>query len=128
MLSRWPADPQPVQKRDDGRRASGQLAQHFAITVADWDRAGKPCSCEVLHQAEKEGKILYRDPLFIQRENMRTGFGADEVVGVLDALGDTLERQGFPKVISGDELVQVIVGDFRIDRHASWTRAIRVGA
>ena len=45
----------------------------------------------MLHQREEVGQVLAGDALLVEREDVRATLGVDEVVGVLDALGDALE-------------------------------------
>jgi hypothetical protein len=45
--------------------------------------------------------------------------GAQQVVAVLDALGDALARHRLADIVLGDELGEIAVGDFGVDGHGA---------
>ena len=69
------------------------------LMFADGLRASDAALRQMLHQADEERQILNFDPLFIESEDMLTAGGAQQVVRILDPLGDTLERSHFADVV-----------------------------
>ena len=54
---------------------------------------------QMLHQPQKEGQVLRRDPLFIEGEDEGAPVGLEIEIGVLDPLGDALEGQGLADIV-----------------------------
>ncbi len=54
---------------------------------------------EVVHQRNEKRQVLARDPLFIQGQDEIAAFGCQQVVRVLDTLGDSLARQHLADVV-----------------------------
>ena len=81
----------------------------------------------MLHQAEKERKIVLVDPLLVERQQERAALGMQQEVGVLHALGDALQRQRRAEIVAVEETRQRVVADFRIDGHqaAAGSRRLR---
>ncbi len=75
-----PPDPEPIEKRDNRRRPPGNLPEHPALLVFDRLRARNATRGEVLHQAQKERQVAFRDALFVQRENEISGGGVHQEV------------------------------------------------
>src|SRR5262249_11950986 len=88
--------------------------------------AGKP-ACDsargaVLHQREEIGQGSSGDPLLVEREDVGTGLGVNQVVRVLNALGDALERSQRADVVACDEGFELLVGDVGVDGHLARSR------
>jgi hypothetical protein len=73
----------------------------------------------MLHQAEKERQFAAGDALLIEREDEMAGFGVEQVIGILHALGDALEGQQRAKVIGGEKRAQLLLANIGIDGHRS---------
>ncbi len=120
-----PANPQAVEKGDDRGGAAGQAPQRLAVARAHRLRAGDAARGEVLHQADEERQILLVDALLVERQDELAGFRAHEEVGILDALGDALERGDAAEVVEREERAERFVRDFGVDRHGSSAGEIR---
>ena len=95
-----------------------QPAERLAGAVVDRRRAGEVLGGEVIHQGEEERQIVRLHPALVERQDVVAGLGLQQVVGVLDALGDALVGEQPPEVVSGEELFELVVADFRVDGHA----------
>ena len=85
------ARPQAVQEGRDGGGLAGQRAQRVAVAAVDRRGAGDAVRRQMLHQAEEERQILRVDALLVERQDVLAARRGQQVVGVLDALGDALE-------------------------------------
>jgi len=63
----------------------------------------------VLHQAEEVGQFFRRDALLIERQDVPALACHDDVVRILDSLGDAFERQHFAEPVTGDERGQLFI-------------------
>ena len=117
MLQRDAARPQAVQEGRDGGRLAGQRAQRLAVAAVDRPRAGDAARRQMIHQAEEERQVPGVDALFVERQDVLAARRGQQVVGVLDALGDALEGVGFADVVFGEEGLELGVADFRVDGH-----------
>src|SRR6185312_2652059 len=72
---------------------------------------------QMLHQADEEGQVLGMDALLIQGEDEGAPVGLEIEIGVLDAFGDALERQGLADIVLLQQPLQVLETDFGIDSH-----------
>ena len=117
MTNGRPANPKSVEKGDDRRRAAGEFAERFAGSVADRLRAGDAAPGQMLHQPDEERQIGRPDPFFVEREDELARGGAQEKIGILDPLGDSLERDDVADVVEREEVPQRLVRDFRVDGH-----------
>ena len=94
MARRRPAQPHAVEKGDDRGGAAGQPPERRAVARS---RTGcgqlTPRARQMLHQAEEERQVVLVHALFVERQDEWPASRAQQVVGVLDALGDALERQ-----------------------------------
>ncbi len=107
-----------VEEGDQRRRSPGELAQIAALAVVDRQRTGDAARGEMLHQREEIGQVLPGHALLVKREDIAPGLGLDQVVGILDALGNALAGREGADVVAGDEVGKLLVGDLRVDRHA----------
>ena len=80
-------------------------------------RAGQVVARQMLHQAQEERQVGGVDPLLVDGQDEAAALGQEAEVGVLDPLGDALERNRRPQLVVGEEGVQVGSGDRRVDRH-----------
>ena len=111
------ADRQAVEEVDDRRGPPGEAAERLPAPVAHRLRAGQPAPGQVLHQAEEERQVGLPHPLLVQREDEGAAARVQEVIGVLDPLGDALAGQHRADVVGGDERRQLLVRDLRVDGH-----------
>jgi hypothetical protein len=128
MLRVRPPHPHAVKEGDDGCRPSAQRSKCFACAALHRLRAGNAAGMQVLHQRQEEWYVARRHALFVQRQNVVTGAGVDEKIGILHALGDALVGQEFAQVVAGQELAQVFGGDVGVDGHAAEYPACALGA
>jgi len=98
-------------------KIAGEAAEHAALLVLHWLRAIDAARGEMLHQREEIGQVSPGDPLLVEREDVGTGLGVNQVVRVLDALGDALERSHRADVVASDEGFELLVGDVGVDGH-----------
>ena len=71
----------------------------------------------MLHQAEEERQILALHPLLVEREDVAALRGVEQVVAVLDALGDALAGHHLADLVLPHEGAELVVGNFGIDGH-----------
>ena len=71
----------------------------------------------MVHQAEEERQVGLVDALLVDGQDELTLLGVQQIVGVLDALGDALVGQQLADVVAGDEVSQLVVGNFGVDGH-----------
>jgi hypothetical protein len=71
----------------------------------------------MLHQAEEERQIALLHPLLIERQDERAAISHDQVIRVLDALGDAFAGMHRAQIVIGDEGAQRIIGNLGIDCH-----------
>ena len=90
MLDIGPPHPQAFEERDERSGPSGEFLERAARAVLDRQRAGDAARDEMLHQREEIRQVLAPHPLLVKRENVASALGVDEIVRVLDALGDAL--------------------------------------
>ena len=114
-----------MQERDDRRRPSGKPAQRFAVAVVHRQWAVDAAFGEMLHQAEEEGEVGRVDPLLVEGEDELALLGREQVVGVLDALGDALDREHGAEIVAADEGLELLIGEIGVDRQAGLTRPLR---
>ena len=110
-------DPHALEEGDERGGLARQLAQHAAVGIAHRRRAVDARLRQMLHQAEEERQIGRRHPLLVEGQEERALLGVHQIVGVLDALGDALVGQQRAQIVAGDELSQIVVGDFGVNRH-----------
>ena len=109
------------QEGDERRRPPAQFAQRLAVAAVDRGGAGDALGGEVVHQAEEEGQVVRRHPLFVEGQDEAAAVGFEEVVGVLHPFGDALIGQQFPDIVFGQESLEGVVVDFGIDGHEAET-------
>ena len=80
-------------------------------------RAGHAAVRQMLYQPEEERQVLGVDPLLVEREDVGAALGEQQVVGVLDPLGDALAGERRADVVLRDERGKFVVGDFGVDGH-----------
>ena len=68
-----------------------QRAHRVAVAAMDRLRAVDAARREMIHQAEEERQVLGVDALLVEREEVLAARRGQQVVGVLDTLGDALE-------------------------------------
>jgi hypothetical protein len=78
----------------------------------------------MVHQTEEERQVLARHALLIQRQDVVALADLQQVVGVLDALGDALARHHRADAVTGDEGFELVVRDFGVDRHGDRTLSL----
>ena len=71
----------------------------------------------MLDQPEEEGQVPGIDPLLVERKDVGAALGQQQVVGVLDPLGDALAGDGRADIVLRDERGKLVVGDFGVDGH-----------
>ena len=118
MNDAWPLDPEAVEKRDDRGWTSGQLTQRLAIPVAHRQRAVHAALRQMLHQVDEKRQFVGLNALFVKGENVLAGFGAEQKVRILDALGDSFERQHRAEIVTLEKTRKGFVADFRVDGHS----------
>src|SRR5271169_877960 len=76
----------------------------------------------MLHQAEEIGQVGLVYPLLVEREEEEAGAGVDEVVRILDALGDAFGGQQLADAVIRNEGGKFLIRNLGIDRHAWGSR------
>ena len=117
MLDARPPHPQAFEEGDERRRPTGKLFQRVAVAVADGEGAGDAARREMLHQRQEVRQVFRANALLVQRQDVAAALGVDQIVGVLHALGDALERGQRADGVACDEGFQLFVGDVGIDGH-----------
>ena len=117
MTDVGPPNPNPVEEGDDRRRAACEFAERFAGAIAHRLRTGDAAFGQMLHQPDEERQIGGPDPLFVEREDVLASRGAQQEIGVLDALGDPLERNDVADFVQREEVAQRLIRDFGVDSH-----------
>ena len=100
-----------------GRRDQRQRRRFRHCRVGDRCRDRNALGCQVLHQAKVVGELAGAQA-FEEREYEFATLGGREVVGVLDAALDALQRRKGPQAQSSKECVRFVETDVGIDRHA----------
>src|ERR1019366_8413616 len=111
------ARPHPFEEIDDRRGPAGERTQRFAAAHLHRLRTDDAVAGEMRHQAEKERQVVFRDALFIQREEEVSSGGMQQEVGILDALGDALVGQQLADVVMAQKLRKLVGGDVGVNRH-----------
>src|SRR5262245_27494576 len=124
VVRTWPPHPQSIKKRDYRGRSAGHLAKDAAALVLYRLRRSYAASRQMLHQAQKKWKIVFSDPLFIQRQNEIAGAGVHQKIRVLDTLRDALVGEQFADVISGQKAGEIFRRNSGTDRHTASLRCL----
>jgi hypothetical protein len=72
---------------------------------------------EMVHQRDKKWQILGRDALLVEGQDEIAALGGQQVIRILDALGDALARQHLTEIVKRHECAQLVIADFRVDCH-----------
>ena len=99
-----------------GRPAT--LAKRLSVAALDRQRAADAALREMLHQPEEEREVGFRDALLVERQDVVAGLGAEQKVGVFDALGDALEGEERAEIVGAQKRLEVGIADIGVDRHA----------
>ena len=75
---------------DDPTAEDTPAGQRFAVAGMYRNRAGDALGSEMVHQAKKKRQLFRRYPLLIERQDIAAAVGLQQVVGILDPLGDAL--------------------------------------
>ena len=70
----------------------------------------------MVEQAQEERQVLRVHAFFIEREKVLPVRRGEQIVGVLDALGDALQRIGLADVVLREKGFELGVADLCIDR------------
>lgn len=106
-----------VEKGHQHGGATGKLPQGLSGAVLDRLRAVDAACRQMVHQAEEKRQVVHRDPLLIQRENEEAGFRVQQVIGVLDPLGNPLAGQQRAELVICNEPLELGRGDFGVNGH-----------
>ena len=90
----------PLRKVTIAAGRSASRAERAALAVVDRQRAVDAARREMLHQAEEEGQVGRIDALLVEGQDELARLGDEQVVGVLDALGDALDREHGAEVVA----------------------------
>ncbi len=77
----------------------------------------------MVHEVEEERQVGRCDAALVERQDVTAALGAQQEVGVLDALGDALARDHLAQRVIGKERAELVVGNVGIDGH-SWLRRL----
>ncbi len=105
---------------DQARRTTGQLLQQVPRAVRDRPRHRQAGVGAMRHQGEKIGQVGRLDPLLVERQDEAAAGRIDQVVRVLDALGDALAGHRGTDIVARQERRQAGGVDVGVDRH--WLR------
>jgi len=93
------------------------MAQRLAVAAMDGRRAGHALVGQMVQQAKEEWQIVRINPFFVDRQDVAAPVRLQQIIGVLNPLGNALQARGRADVVLGDEARQVFVINFRINRH-----------
>ena len=126
------ADRETVEEGDDRGRTPGEAAEHLAAAVLDRQRADEAAAGEMLHQPQEEGQIVGVHPLLVEGEDVGTLRRVQQVVRILDALGDAFGGKQLADAVARHEGGHLIIGHFGIDGQDRallfWNYSAAVGA
>ena len=71
----------------------------------------------MLHQPQIEGQVGGIHPLLVKGEDEGAAIGLQIEIGILHALGNALEGKGRADIVVPEQPLQILEGDFGIDRH-----------
>ena len=113
-----PAHPDAAEEGDNRRRPAGKAPECVAGAIVHGQRAGDAAAGKMLHEAEEERQVDGRHPLLVEGQYVLALLGDEQVVGILDALGDALQRNHAAEVVALHEGIELLVGKIGIYRHA----------
>ena len=113
----WKPAPGAVKKGEYGTGAPGKLLQDGAVTRRHGERTVKARIGKHFHDFDEEGKVRALNALFIQGQNVMRPVGAQQIVGVLDAFGDSGKTQNRSKIIGRQEFGERRIIDIGVNRH-----------
>ena len=74
---------------------------------------------QMLHQPEEKRQIPFFYKVLIKRQDELVIAGGNEIVGILNALGDAFVAMQLPDIIVGQKRAQIIIGNLRIDSQSN---------
>jgi hypothetical protein len=111
------------QEFDQAGRAALQHLDLHAIAIGDRWRHAVARRLQPVEHAEEERQVARVDALFVQRQDEAATGGVDQIIAVLDALGDALGRNQLADVVTREETAQRFRRDLRVDGHVRrWLR------
>src|SRR5260221_4393513 len=125
MFRPRPANAEAGEEGDDRRGRAGEQVQDLALLVVDGEEAAQALAGEMLHQPEEERQVRRINAFLVERQDELALLGDHQVVRILDALGDALQRLHRTEVVAGHEGVEFLVGDFGVDGQAGYSAASR---
>ena len=127
MLGQDAPGPQSVQEGDNGGRPAAQTAQSLAVAGMNRRSATDATASEVLHESEEERQIFGPHPLLIEGQDVAALGRAQQIVGVLHALGDALEGGHLAQLVVLQERLQRLVRNLGVDSHLTLCRGFACG-
>jgi len=112
-------DVPPLHEGNDRGGASGQRADRVALRVRQSARAQDAAVREVIGKGEVERQVDSGYAFFKQRQDEMPAGGVEVVVGVLNALPDSLKPFQRAEVIPGKEIDELVFVDLRINGHGA---------
>ena len=93
------------EESDDGGGFARECLKNAPLAVVNGRGAPDAVVSEVLHEAEKEGKVFRRDALLVEGQNELAVGCAEKKIAVLDAFRDSLEGRERPNGVTFEERV-----------------------
>ncbi len=116
------AQPNAFEKRNDRRRPARKLAEGVALAILHRLRAIDAARGEMLHQADEKGQVGGGNAFFVERQDEIAALGVQQIIGVLDALGNALEGHHGAEIVAHEKFFEFLLVDMGIDGHESLTR------
>ena len=117
------------QEFDNGGGLSGDAAKRGAGSVRYRFGAGEAMIFQPAHQAQKIGQVgLVRPCWLIHRQDEPPGVGFQQIVGIADPLGNTLEGRRHAQVEPFEEAGEVVLGNVCVNGHQADATARALGS
>src|SRR5579864_1212429 len=110
------------QELNQACRAASQLMKLPPPGIRDEARDPAATSGKMLEQIDEERQVGLLHPLLIERQDEPAGGGFDEVITILNPLGNALCGDQLADLVSGEKRGHLFSGDVGIDGQVNWLR------
>jgi hypothetical protein len=105
------------QKLDQAGRAARDRLDLDAFAILQRARHGQSAIRQMIEQREEEGQVARIHALLVQCQDEAPTLGLDQIIAVLDALGDALERSQRAHAIAHQQRGHLLGRHMGVDRH-----------